>query len=177
MDLSMQSAEQSEEQLVSELARLGISYQSRQSADNSSRVYAPHELMAGLVCQPSSRVRSALIALLLARPDYSVFIPQALRLLNLSQAQIFRFFYTAAVNLQQIYAQGLQPSLGTEWRNLPDLFSDELGLTGVSPAARLRNLARLHAQWSGENLNWAGTYDSAAQHLLRRWEKEKTWKV
>lgn len=177
MDLSLQSADQAEEQLVSELARLGIGYLSRQSADNSSRVYAPHEVMTGLVCQPSSRVRSALIALLLARPDYCVFIPQALRLLNSSQAQILRFFYTAAVNLQQIYAQDLQPSLGTEWRNLPDLFSDGLGLTGDSPAARLGNLARLHARWSGENLNWAGTYESAARHLLRRWDKEKTWKA
>jgi hypothetical protein len=177
MDQSLQSVNQAEEQLVSELARLGIGYLSRQSADNSSRVYAPHELIAGLVCQPSSRVRSALIALMLAYPGYAVYVPRALRLLKTDQAQTLRFFYTAAVILQKMYAQGLQPSLGTKWRNLPDLFSDELGLTGDSPAARLRNLARLHARWSGENLNWAGTYENAAQHLLRRWDREKAWKA
>jgi hypothetical protein len=70
----------------------------------------------------------------------------------------------------------LQVALGVNWCKLPDVFSDELDLTGDSPAARLQHLARLHAQFSGENLNWEGTYENAAHHLLRRWNREHTWK-
>lgn len=177
MEPSGQHTDQVEERFVAELAALGVNYLSRQSADPYPGVHRPYELMAGLVCQPSSRVRSALIALLLAHPDYTAHIPQALKLLDQRQAQTLRFFYTAAVNLQQIYAVELRTHAKTKWCDLPDLFSDKLGLVGNTPADRLRNLARLHALWSGENLNWAGTYERAAYNLLRRREREAKWKA
>ena len=68
MGITGQADLQTEEQLVDELAQLGVRYLSRQSMDVAQYVHAPYELLAKLVCQPSSRVRSALIALLLARP-------------------------------------------------------------------------------------------------------------
>ncbi len=168
---------QTEEQLVAELARLGVRYLSRQSAEAAECVYAPKELLAKLVCQPSSRVRSALIALLLARPDYARHVRLALKRLNQSDAQRLRFFYSAAVILQQQYAKTLRAALGANFCQLPDLFADELGVTGDSPTARLQELGRLQAQWSGENLNWAGTYENAARLLVRRWESEQKWKA
>jgi hypothetical protein len=168
---------QAEEQLVAELARLGVRYLSRQSADAAQSVYAPYELLARLVCQPSSRVRSALIALLLARPDYARYVRQALKSLNQTDAQRLRFYYSAAVILQQQYAEILQTALGAKWRKLPDLFAGELGVTGDSPAARLQELGRLQAQWSGESLNWAGTYENVAKLLARQWESEERWKA
>ena len=177
MDIAWQAYAQTEEQLVTELAQLGVSYLSRQGGDSFSPVGEPHELMAGLVCQRSSRVRSALIALLLARPDYTIHISRAMKLLDPKQTQVLRLFYTAAVYLQQEHAEILQAFLGPQCHKLPDLFSVELGITGDSPGARLQNLARLHAQSSGEILNWAGTYENAARHLLRRWEKEQSWKA
>ena len=177
MGTALQSSLQAEEQLVAELAKLGVRYLSRQSADSSPSVHTPHELLAMLVCQPSSRVRAALIALLLARPDYASYVSQALTGLKIKDAQTLRFFYTAAVNLQQEYEGIFQAALGVNWYKLPDLFSDELGLTGVLPAARLQHLAHLHAQSCGENLNWEGTYENAAQHLIRRWKMEQTWQA
>ena len=168
---------QTEEQLVAELARLGVRYLSRQSAEAAESGYAPDELLAKLVCQPSSRVRSALIALLLARPDYARHVRLALKRLNQSDAQRLRFFYSAAVILQQQYVEILRAALGANFRQLPDLFAGELGVTGESPTARLQKLGRLQAQWSGENLNWAGTYENAARLLVRRWESEERWKA
>jgi hypothetical protein len=164
---------QTEERLVAELARLGVRYLSRQNTEAAETVYAPNELLAKLVCQPSCRVRSALIALLLARPDYARHVHLALKRLNQSDAQRLRFFYSAAVILQEQYAEILRAALGANFRQLPDLFADELGVTGESPTARLQKLGRLQAQWSGENLNWAGTYENAALLLVRRWESEE----
>lgn len=166
-----------EEQLVAELHSLGVDYLSRQQEVASPASHAPHELLADLVCQPSSRVRAALIALLLAHPDFARFIPQALEGLGPKDAQTLRFFYTAAVYLQQKYARSLRGGLKSRWRRLPDLFSGELGVAGEANADRIRNLAHLHAQASGEFLNWEGTYESAARNLLRRWEVEEKWKV
>jgi hypothetical protein len=166
---------QTEEQIVAELERLGVRYLSRQMKIEGTYMRAPDSLLAELITQPSSRVRLALIALLLARPDYAAYAASALRKLGSHEAQTFKFFYTAAAILQRQYAKGLRDFLGVQWLELPDLFSDEIGVTGTSPAERLRSLAQRHAQWSGVQLNWAGTYESAARHLLRRWEVEKQW--
>jgi DNA-binding TFAR19-related protein (PDSD5 family) len=137
MRATVQADLQTEEQLVAELAGLGVRYLSRQSAEIARSVHAPHELLARLVCQPSSRVRLALIALLLARPDYARQVLRALKSLKQSDAQRLRFYYSAAVILQQQYAENLRAALGANWRQLPDLFADELGLTGDSLATRL----------------------------------------
>jgi hypothetical protein len=177
MEIGVQADLQSEEQLVDELARLGVRYLSRQSSVVLQAGYAPHELLARLVCQPSSRVRSAIIALLLARPDYGRYVGQALKILNQNDAQRLRFFYSAAVILQQQYAETLRTELGANWRQLPDLFGGELGVIGDSPTARLQELGRLQAQWSGDSLNWAGTYENAVRLLVRRWESERKWRA
>ena len=130
---------QDEEQLVHELARLGVGYLSRKSTVVAQPMHAPHELLAKLVCQPSSRVRIALIALLLARPDYARHVRMALKSLNQTDAQRLRFYYSAAVILQQQYAKTLRTALGVNWRKLPDLFAGELGITGDSPAIDCKN--------------------------------------
>ncbi|KAF0108692.1 MAG: hypothetical protein FD146_578 [Anaerolineaceae bacterium] len=166
---------QTEEKVVAELAQLGVRYLSRQSNIGTVKRRAPQELLAALVRQPSSRVRVALIALLLARPDYARYVPAALKRLTPPEMQTLKFFYTAAICLQKQYAETLQVFLGAQWQPLPDLFSEELGLSGEPPAARMEALARLHARQTGEGLNWAGTYENAARHLLRRWEMEKLW--
>jgi hypothetical protein len=58
---------------------------------------------------------------------------------------------------------------------LPDLFSAELGIGLTSPREALRVLARIHAQKTGANLNWYGTYDHTVRQLLRRWDRETRW--
>ncbi len=167
---------QAEEQVVAELAQFGVRYLSRQSILGTVIAHAPQDFLAALVRQPSSRVRSAVIALLLARPDFASYVPAALQHLESLDAQTLKFFYTAAVYLQEQYADVLKLFIGEQWRQLPDLYSKELGLSGDTPVKRFKSLARLHAQKTGENLNWAGTYENAARQLLRRWEMERIWR-
>ncbi len=166
-----------EERLVAELARLGVNYLSHQNEIRSIRVRAPQVILAELVCQPSSRVRVALISLLLAHPEYADHIPAAIKRLNNKDAQNLKIFYTAAVCLQEQHASVIRTFLGGAWLSLPDLFSSELQVSGTTPLGRLKSLAQIQAQCTGLDINWAGTYENAASHLLRRWEVEQTWKV
>ena len=163
-----------EERLVAELSNLGIGYLSRRSVTRPAPARAPSRLLADMVCQPSSRVRTALIALLLAHPEYAVHVPAALRRLPPEPAQTLKFFYTAAVILQRQYQSELQPLLGSSWLPLPHLFADEFPLP-TDPGQQLQALARLHQERTGQRLNWAGTYEHAARNLLRRWQMEKLW--
>ena len=166
---------QNEERLVAELERFSVRYLSRQTDKKARRNRAPYKLMAELIQQPSGRVRTALIALLLAHPSFAEHVPAALTSLQFEQAQTLKFFYTAAVFLQSQYAAALQTFLGADWCTLPDLFSTEFNLPTVAPREQLKALAKLHQQKTGITLNWAGTYENAARHLLRRWELEQTW--
>lgn len=167
---------QTEEQLVAQLEQLDVRYLSRQTHVNPIPACSTHDLLADLVLQPSSRVRAALIALLLAHPDFSAAIPAAIQQLTPSEALTLKIFYTAAVLLQRQHASRLREHLGANWCWLPDLFSAELGVVGDTLRARLHSLGVIHARWSGAQLNWAGTYDNVSHVLLRRWEMEESWK-
>jgi death-on-curing protein len=168
---------QNEERLVAELEQLGVRYLSRQTSERTIHNRLPHQLLADLVRQPSSRVRAALIALLLAQPSFAKYVPAALKSLPPEQVITLKLFYTAAVLLQHQYAASLQTFLGADWSRLPDLFSAEFNLPATASRQQLRVLAKLHQQKTGMILNWAGTYENAARHLLRRWELEQTWNL
>jgi hypothetical protein len=155
---------------------LGIHYLSRQTADAATQVRPPDRLLADMVRQPSARVRAAVIALLLAHPDFAEAAPAALRRIGPAEQVTLRMFYTAAVLLQQAYSQRLLSALGSRWRALPDLFSDEIGLSPDGTAReRLTMLGRQHRRKTRMTVNWAGTYESVVQRLLRSWELEASW--
>jgi len=164
-----------EERLIAELEQLGVRYLSCMTSIKAQHIRSPHQLLADLVQQPSSRVRAAWIALLLARPAYGEYVPAALKQLTPEQAQTLKLFYTAAVLLQHQYATPLQRFLGKDYQWLTDFFSAELNLPAAAPKERIKALAKLHQQRTGMILNWAGTYENAARHLLRRWELEQRW--
>jgi hypothetical protein len=164
-----------EERLVAELEQLGVRYLSRLTSVKARRIRSADQLLADLVQQPSSRVRAALIAVLLAHPAYGEYVPAALKQLTPEQAQTLKLFYTAAVLLQHQYAATLKTFLGKDYRWLTDFFSAEFNLPLAAPRERIKALAKLHQQKTGMTLNWAGTYENAARHLLRRWELERTW--
>lgn len=165
-----------EERLMAELELTGVRYLSRQSAYQAPQVRAPADLLAGLIRQPSARVRAAAIAVLLAQPAYGEAARAALLQLAPPQQMTLRVFYAAAVLLQQEHGAALRRFLGDRWRPLPDLFSAELGLPlADSPSERLAALGRLHAGLTAMAVNWAGTYANVADRLLRRWELEQRW--
>lgn len=165
-----------EEYLVAELESLGVRYLSRQTAYLAKHVRPGDVLIAGLVCQPTARVRNAVIALLLARPEYAGWVPGAIARLQPGEQTRLRILYTAAVVLQKEHAKILRSSLGIAWRLLPDLFAQELGVsTSQSPDKTLKRLGRLQQQETGAVVNWCGTYEDVVQRLLRQWELELQW--
>jgi hypothetical protein len=165
-----------EEGLVAELGQLDVTYLSRHEARDATGVRPPERLLADLVRQPSARVREATIALLLAHPEYAAAIPGALAQLSQSEQMTLRLYYTAAVLLQSEHADQLRPRLAARWQPLPDLFSEELGLPRRgSHRERLARLGGAHRRLSGAAVNWTGTYENVARHLVRRWEMEYRW--
>lgn len=165
-----------EEQLVAEIEKLGVRYLSRQTSYQAGQVRPPQRLLADLLRQPSSRVRTAVIAVLLAHPEYAQVVPQVLPYLPLSDQITFKLFYTAAAALQRQHAERLKNFLGRRWKWLPDLFSGELGLApDIPPEDVLRELGMIHQRKTGITVNWTGTYQNVAYHLLRRWELERQW--
>jgi hypothetical protein len=165
-----------EEKLVAELELLGIRYLSRQLPYQAGKVRSPETLLADLVRQPSARVRAAVIAVLLAHPEYAEAVPAALGKLQSSERLILQGFYMAAVLLQQEHVHRLQPLLAARWRWLPDLFSTEWGLPADgTPRGRLAALAREHRRRSQVTVNWVGTYEQVARQLLRQWKVQTQW--
>lgn len=162
-----------EERIVAELELLGIRYLSRHTPDRAERVRPPDVLLADLVRQPSARVRAALIAVLLAHPEYAEAVPAALERLHLAEQWTLRLFYTAAVLLQQEYAERLRSFVVGQ--RLPDWFAADLNLPAASPRERLAALGRQHRQRTQAHVNWVGTYENVARRLLRSWELEAQW--
>jgi hypothetical protein len=165
-----------EEKLVAELELLDIRYLSRQAAYRAERVRPPENLLADLVRQPSARVRSAVIAVLLTHPEYADAVPVALQSLPPLEQWTLRFFYTAAVFLQQTFAEPLRKHLATRWKWLPALFADELGVSKEgTPREWLVQLGREHERRTQMVVNWVGTYEDVVRRLLRQWELEQQW--
>ncbi len=165
-----------EDSLVAELERLDIRYLSRQSGDAGAQVRPPATLLADLMRQPSARVREAVIAVLLAHPAYAQAVPAALAQLSAPEQLALRFFYSASVLLQRQYADVLRPYVAERWQWLPDLFSQELGVTlQGAPQERLVWLGVAHRARTRSAVNWTGTYDNVARKLVRRWRLEQQW--
>ena len=165
-----------EDSIVAQLEQLDIRYLSNQSSDAGVQARPPATLLADMMRQPSARVREAVIAVLLAHPAYAQAVPAALSQLSAPEQLALRFFYSASVLLQRQYADVLRPYVAERWQWLPDLFSQELGVT--TPGAPQECLVRLgaaHRAHTQSAVNWTGTYDNVARKLLRRWNLEHRW--
>jgi predicted nucleotidyltransferase len=177
-EASPEHSMETEERLVAELELLGIRYLSRRSSYQADRVRRPETLLADLVRQPSARVRAAVIAVLLAHPEYADAVPVALRRLPSAEQLTLRSFYAAAMFLQEEHADRLRAFLGARWRPLPHLpeVTGPLNLPNDgTPRERLAWLGREHQRWSGTTVNWTGSYEQVARRLMRRWDLERQW--
>ncbi len=148
-------------------------YLSHASDQNVQSIRPPDQILANLVRQPSSRVRGALIPLLLSHPEYQNAIFQARSHLRGPRRRLLELFYTAAMFLQRKHQRCLIKMQGETFRVLIDLFSKSLGIpAGLSPEESLARLAVRHEEISGLHANWVGTYESAFQHWFRYHQKE-----
>jgi len=126
--------------------------------------------------QPSSRVRSAVIALLLEHPEYAKQMPLAIKKLHTSNRMSLKLFYTAAVYLQRLYVQDLKDLQGERFMWLPDFYSSELGIQPELDAIQsLRQLGKCHQSLTGCYLNWTGSYQNVAAQWLRRKKLDIAW--
>jgi hypothetical protein len=173
-DSLLYGPESEEERIVAELESLGILYLSRRTSAQARHARPPDVLLADLVRQPSARVRAAVIAVLLAHPEYAGAVPDALERLRPAEQPALRLFYTAAVLLQREHAERLQAFVSGQ--RLPDQFAGELGLpAGATDHERLLILGQRHRQRTHVSANWVGTHENAVHRLLRSWELEAQW--
>jgi len=165
-----------EDQLVAELRHLGITYLSNRQIDSLRNERTPERLLADAVCQPSSRVRTAVIGLFLLHPDFFKYIALASKYLNANQYLLLKLFYTASVYLQRLYQNELVPIVGPNWEWLPDLYGEELGIaSGLLPQEAINLIGLRHKELTRTFTNWSGTYKNAVDHLIRYKQLESLW--
>ena len=125
--------------------------------------------------QADARMRLALIAVLLQRPEFALEAGDVLVVLPNDQRPIFKLFYTAACYLQAKYHEQLEELLG-HFQKIPDLFSEQLNLDpGDSIEENLQELALRHTKITDLNVNWYGTYQHAAMRVITRLRSERKW--
>ena len=160
--------------LVGELDALGVHFLSGGDGRTHTCLTSV-ELVAGLSASPDARVQSALIPLLLARPDYAEGVMAALGQLPPPAQLLLQCYYTAATYLQRKYTSALQAAQ-LPLQPLPPLFVETLNLpTFASAEASLVQLALRQTELSGDSANWLGAYEHALHHLLRQQEKQRQW--
>ncbi|MEO6061648.1 MAG: hypothetical protein ABIQ99_06905 [Thermoflexales bacterium] len=164
----------SDNRLVAELWTLGVPFVGG-AMETGTEALSPIRLLSGLASSPDARVQLGLIPLLLRRPEKAVALQEAAMSLG-GQARIRLMCYATAAALLQVehWERLLLATHATEL--LPDFFSSDLALAPDNdPDRRLDALAARQAVLSGRDLNWRGTYESAAVRLLTRLEREAAW--
>jgi hypothetical protein len=163
------------EQLAVELDRLGVCYVRCAAPADATAPMHPAKLLAGLAMSDEARLRLALIPLLLMHPELGSAARAAGQDIPPKARIVLECYYTAAVYLQQKYAEKLAAAHGLRGR-LTHLFSRELGIqVGDDPGANLAALAQRQALLSGDAINWAGTYEHAIRALIPTAEREAVW--
>ncbi len=161
----------SEEQLVSELWAWDVRFLMGQQP-SPPPLLPPANLIAALAQSENARVRLSLIPVFLRHPEFSAETEKADETLLTGSSQlVLRFYYTAAVILQGKYWERLNNLFSRQTR-LPDLFSKKIGVViNEDHDESLSNLSKRHQILSGHFFNWLGTYEHAAERLIKHMEK------
>lgn len=169
------------DELVGALNQLRVHFLSGEARQAS---LSPAQLLAGLAMQSNTRMRLALIPLLLSYPNFAPDAKEVAGDLSETVALNLKLFYTAAMLLQYRYNQQLDQLLGKR-EPLPDWFSQELGISLTASAdgeaslwdKRLKELGKRHKALLGVKANWAGTYHHGAKRLIKRLRCEIEWGI
>ena len=153
-----------EEQLVAELWARDVRF-ILGTAPNHPPMLSPAELIKGLAVSVETRLQLSLIPLFLRHPEFSTCAESVAKNLPLERQLILKCFYCAAVWLERKHLSQ---------NNLPDLFSKDIGLSPTSdPDNNLLSLANRQKELSGSRINWAATYQHAADIWLKDLELRK----
>lgn len=154
----------SEDQLVAELWARDVRF-ILGAPSGLPPALTPLHLIAALAESREARLQLSLIPLFLRHPEFAVHANTANQELASASQLILKCFYSAAVWLEQKHLLR---------KELPDLFSKELGLSPVSdPDENLHALAKRQQELSGQFVNWLGTYEHAADVWLKQMELQQ----
>lgn len=161
----------SAEQLVDELWAWDVRFIMGKPLASKPPILPPKILIVSLAKSSEARMRLSLIPLLLRHPEFAnegIIVDN--ELLTSKDKLVFRFYFTAAMILQEIYKGKLLQFLG-EQPKIPDSFSSKLGISFVQdPEINLFILAQRHKVLSGQHINWLGTYYHATDVWLKALE-------
>lgn len=127
-------------------------------------------LIASLAAHPDARLKQALCALFLVRPQLAPLVPGLLDDLPPAATVELTARYMAAVYLRAMWATRLGHYL-PDLPPLADHFSQSLGLPApgeLHGKAGLYALAAWHEQQTGRRINYRAEYENAAELLFGR---------
>jgi hypothetical protein len=131
-------------------------------------------LIASVVSHPSPTLRAALTPLFLLHPELASLVSSLAPVLSGPARQELVVRYQAAVYLQRLWRTRLGFYLGA-FRDLPDLFSAELGLPAAEEhfgKAGLEALAEWHKEHSEYPYNHLSTYNHMLDLLLEQLQRQ-----
>jgi hypothetical protein len=162
------------EALVAALRERGVDYLAPADARSGPPMDDP-TLIASLAAHTDARLRQALIALFLLRPQLAPLVPGLRGELNPRAAQELSAYYMAAMYLQAMWRTRLGHYLKS-FAELPDYFSEELGLPKANDLygkAGLYDLAEWHAHHSSYRFNHLSAYQGVADLLFQSLKQKR----
>jgi hypothetical protein len=127
-------------------------------------------LVASLAAHADPRLKQALSALFLVRPDLAALVPGRAAALPPAAAVELTARYMAAIYLRAMWATRLRHYL-PELPPLPDYYSHSLALPApgeMHGKAGLYALAAWHERQTGRRINYRAEYENAAELLFGR---------
>jgi hypothetical protein len=154
----------SEDQLVAELWARDVRF-ILGAPSGFPPALTPVNLIAALAESREARLQLSLIPLFLRHPEFASEANAATKEVTPAAQLILKCFYSAAVWLEQKHLLR---------KELPDLFSKEIGLTPTNdPDENLHLLAERQEKLSRSHINWIGTYQHAAYVWLKEMELQQ----
>ena len=166
---------QDRERLVAALRTRGVDYLA--PSDAAGAPVEEATLIASLASHDDARLKQALSALFLVRPDLAPRVPGLVEALPHDAAVSLTARYQAAVYLRAMWATRLGrylPALPP----LPDYFSEPLALPEprvLHGKAGLYALAAWHENVTGRRANYRAEYENAAALLFGRLRVRAHW--
>ncbi|HET7767933.1 MAG TPA: hypothetical protein VFN74_04095 [Chloroflexota bacterium] len=153
--------------LVAALREHGVRYFTADPDETqpSHETLSPQRLLSELAQADSARVRHAIAALFLVKPELAPLVPEVVEALTDGAKGVLIEAYIAAVYLQRAWRTRLRRYFG-EQPELPPLWVDQLGLPSPDERFGRAGLAALHARQRRGATARHGAYEQVALNLF-----------
>ena len=138
------------ETLVAKLRENGITYLAPSDAVATEVIPSADALILAILEQPDARLKLALIPLFMRQPEVAQRVPGLVEQFEPPLALELQTYYMAAVYLHRRWKSRLGLYL-TVNRTLPDLYSQQLGLSGADEAFGKLGLHELADAWKARS--------------------------